>query len=471
MKKSRLIEILRTCSKRELRELKKWVQSPAHNQREDVVSLYNYLIEDEHLWKDEFIAKSVAYRWVYRNESFDDAKMRQTIFFLMKAVDEYLIYQEINQDEIESKMVLSKVYRKKGLDKHFEKNMRVIKGLQEKQAYRNDHFFRSQFLRQKEELAFLANQTRTSPMNLQEFSDLLDINYIIDKLRNAIFMLSHQKVFKVEYNFGLITEVLTYIDNHPQLLEISAIAVYFYGYKTVTDKNNESHFHALKEQIFEHGHLFPHDELLNLYVIAINYGIARHNAGIKQYSLESFKLYRRGFEEKVLIQDGKISRFTFPNVVTVGLKCKEFDWVERFIHDYKHYLEEKYREDTVLFCLARLHFEKKEFNTALKICTQTDYDETLMNLYSRAMAMKIYYQQSEFDVLDSYLESFRNYVVRKKVLGYHKSNYKNIIRLTKKLLKVNPYSKKDREKLKKEIKPANPLTEREWLLHQLEGVS
>lgn len=470
MKKSRLVEILKTCSKKELRELKKWVQSPAHNQREDVISLYKYLIEDEHLWKDEFVAKAAAYRWVYGKGVFDDAKMRQVIFFLVKSVEEFLIYQEVNQDPIEAQMVLSKVYRKKGLDKPFEKNMRVIKNLQEKQLHRNDHFFRSQFLRLKEEIAFLASQTRTSPMNLQEFSDALDINFIVDKLRNACFMLSHQKVFKADYDFGLITEVLHYIDNHPKLLEISAVAVYYYGYKTVTDKDNESHFHALKKQIFENGHLFPHEELLALYVMAINYGIARHNAGIKQYTIESFNLYRQGFEEKILIQDDKISRFTFPNVVTVGLRSKEFDWVESFIHNYKHYLEDKYREDIVQFCLARLHFEKRDFNAAMQICSQADYDDILMNLYSRAMVMKIYYEQDESDALDSYLESFRNYVVRKKVLGYHKSNYKNIIRLTKKLLKVNPYSKKDKEKLKTEIEGVNPLTERSWLLEQLEKV-
>ena len=94
MIKSRLIEILRTCSKKELRELKKWVQSPAHNQREDVVRLYEYLLEDEHLWKDEFIAKSVAYRRIYPKEAFDDAKMRQTLFFFMKTLEEFLIYQD-----------------------------------------------------------------------------------------------------------------------------------------------------------------------------------------------------------------------------------------------------------------------------------------------------------------------------------------------------------------------------------------
>ena len=55
-------------------------------------------------------------------------------------------------------------------------------------------------------------------------------------------------------------------------------------------------------------------------------------------------------------------------------------------------------------------------------------------------------------------------------MGYHKSNFINIIKLTKKLLKVNPYSKHQKAKVKLAIEQANPLTgeERKWFLKQLE---
>ncbi len=82
----------------------------------------------------------------------------------------------------------------------------------------------------------------------------------------------------------------------------------------------------------------------------------------------------------------------------------------------------------------------------------------------------MYYELEEFDVLDSLLESMRIYVQRKKVLGYHKNNYKNIIRFTKKLLKVTPYSSTKKEKLKQELEVAAPLTEKEWLLNQLSKI-
>jgi len=468
MIKSRLIEILKTCSKQELRMLNKWMRSPAHNQREDVILLYDYLLKDDHLWKDEYLPKSVAFPSIYPKEDYDDAKIRQTIFFFMKALEDFLIYQEIRESDVQAKMTLSRVYRKRRLDRHFEKNMKQIGNLQKKQVQRNRDYHRNEFYRLQEEYDFVVSQKRTVDMNLQEVSDTLDIAYLADKLRHSCHMLAHQAVYKVSYTLSLMTEIFNHIENNPKILEIPAIAIYYYGYMTVTDKENETHFHNLKTQIFENGQLFPQRELMALYIIALNYCIGRANMGVVHFIRESFDLYRQGIETEILIQRGQISRFTFTNAVTNGTYVKEFDWVEDFIHNYKGYLDKKSREDVVQFCLSKLHYEKADYNKALRICTQMDYGDMLMNFVSKTMVIKIYYEQSELEVLESYLESFRSYLSRKKATAYHKSNFKNIIRLTKKLLKTNPYAPKNKQKLKKEIENTTPLTERTWLLKQIE---
>ena len=468
MKKGRLVEILRTCSKKELKTLNKWLRSPAHNQREDVVQLYTFIIEEDRLWKDDLLDKSVAYQKIYSTKDYDDAKMRQTIFFFMKALEDFLVYQEIQQNEVQAKMALSRVYRKRRLNKHFEKNMRLVQNLQDKQVQRNRDYHRNEFHRLQEEYDFVVSQERTVDMNLQEVSDTLDIAFLADKLRHSCHMLAHQAVYKVNYSLNLITEVFSYIKNNPKTLDIPAIAIYYYGYMTVTDKENETHFHNLKTQIFENGQLFPQRELMALYIIALNYCIGRANMGILHFVRESFDLYKRGIETEILIQRGQISRFTFTNAVTNGTYVKEFIWVENFIHNYKGYLNKKSREDVVQFCLSKLYYEKSDYDKALRICSQMDYGDILMNLVSKTMMLKIFYAQNELDALESYLESFRSYLSRKKATAYHKSNYKNIIRLTKKLLKVNPYNPQNKTKLKKEIQETKPLTERKWLLEQVE---
>ena len=59
------------------------------------------------------------------------------------------------------------------------------------------------------------------------------------------------------------------------------------------------------------------------------------------------------------------------------------------------------------------------------------------------------------------------FIRRKKVIGYHQTNYLNIIQYTKKLMAVNPYDRADRLRLRQQIEAEEILTEREWLLDQL----
>ena len=83
-----------------------------------------------------------------------------------------------------------------------------------------------------------------------------------------------------------------------------------------------------------------------------------------------------------------------------------------------------------------------------------------------------YYELSEYQTLESLLESIRAYLQRKnKMLGsQHIALYKNIVRYTKKLIKVNPYNKEQVAKLRLEIEAATPLTEKAWLLKQLDDL-
>ncbi len=467
MNNSRLVQILRSCSKKELRELKKWVNSPAHNQREDVILLFNYLVEDHYLNKDEFLTKEQVFKWVYPKTSFDDAKMRQTIFFFMKCLEEFLIFQELRQDEIKSKITLASVYLKRQLTKPFEKNRRIAHQLLEKHPYRDGQQLQNKYSLEQEQYKYLSTFKRTD-LNLQQVSDTLDITFIADKLRQACLMLAHQAVYRTEYEIGLLEEILAFIEKK-EYLEIPAIAIYYYSYKSITEQDNEDYFQNLKRQIVHNGHLFPLAEIRNIYLLTINYCIGRMNAGFDNYIREAFDLYGKGFEEEILmVENNIISRWTFLNVIGIALKLKEYIWIDEFINDYQKYLETKYRESVVHYSLARLNFEKGNYTKAMELHTQIEYDDILINLSAKSMMLKMYYELEEHDALESLLESMRNYLVRKKVIGYHKSNYKNIIKFTKKLVKINPYSRKEKEKFQTEVNQAKPLTEKNWLIKQLE---
>lgn len=470
MKKSQLIEVLTTLEKSEVREFKKWLQSPVHNQREDVVQLFDYLMAGNHLSKDKFLEKERIFRKVFGNEAYNDAKLRQTIHFLNRSLEEYLSYKDWKEDEIRSKVPLISQFRKRKLSKNFNHSLKHIEQAQEAQPFRSDRFFRNEYLLQLELYAFIQERRRSPTNNLQKVSHTLDKNYFIEKLKLSCRMIFHQRVYKKDYDYGLLHKVLSYIEEYDLVME-PAIAVYYYIFKAVTEEEKDQlFFEKLRLSIYSSGDLFPHNEKREVYLMAINYCIGKMNSGVEEFVREAYEWYRQGFENDILVENEMVSRWTYLNVALIALRLKEFSWAKNFIAQYKDLIEEGYRESFYSYTLARMYFEQNDYDQAMQLLLHYDHDDLLINLNARTLLIKIYYEQEEIDALESLLDSTRIYLKRKKVQGNHRMSYQNVIKFMKKLIRINPFDKTGKEGLRAELLNANPVAEKNWLIEQLEKI-
>jgi hypothetical protein len=103
----------------------------------------------------------------------------------------------------------------------------------------------------------------------------------------------------------------------------------------------------------------------------------------------------------------------------------------------------------------------------LELLQKVNYRDTFVNLAAKTLLLKTWYELDELDTLQSHLDAMRNFIHRKRVLGYHRTNYLNIIKYTDKLLNVNRLDKKEVAKLKEIIEQEENLTEKEWLLEKI----
>ena len=295
----------------------------------------------------------------------------------------------------------------------------------------------------------------------------MDAAFIARKLRHACFSLSHQAVFKTEYKIGLLDEVLTTSEATPELLSFPAISLYYECYRTMTETDTEARFESFRQLLFRLSNQLPSVEQSYLFLLAINYGIRQINIGRQQYDQPVLDLYRMALNKGLLLENGKLSHFAFNNMVAIGVRIGETDWVEQFIEDHQSYLERKHRNVAVSLGLARLEHGRKNYGEALIHLQASDYKDFINNLIAKTLQVKIYYESDEWEVLEAHLRNMKNYIRRKRAFGYHRENYLNIIRFTQALIEINPFDKEEKEALKKAILQSDPLTEREWLLEMI----
>ena len=464
MEKSRLIAVLETFSSKEIRAFRKFLQTSYFNQRADLILLYDVLAE-KFLKKGILPAKEDVFALIYPKQAYDAQQLRQIMSMLLKLIEQFLVIKQMLGDEADFKLKLAKIYQERDLVKPLKSTLRELKGMQAMQSYRDATYYEKNYKLMLQEYSLTA-ANRIGEQNLQQISDNMDMAFILSKLRQSCNSLTHQTVYKTNYEFGLLDAILRYIKEQ-KLDQIPAVAVYYYCYHTLANPQEEQYFFAFRAHLFENEQLFQAEELRDLYLLAINYCIRRLNQGEMQYAKEGLDWYKRGLASGGLLTDGILSRFTYRNIVAMGLKVGDFEWVQSFIYEYKPLLEKQHRESMFTFNLAKLAYHRKQYQEALNLLRKAKYKDLLLNLAAKTLLLKTYYELEEWDMLESHLEAMQNYLRRKKVMGYHQTNYKNLIHYTKKLVSVSPYNKTAKEGLEKRLGNEEILTEREWLLGQL----
>jgi hypothetical protein len=326
MQKSVLAEIVRALSKKEIRELNKWLQSPAHNKRQDAIDLFEHLVKVAPLG-DEYLQKERCWKAIFSKRPYDDAFMRQVMYFLLKAIEEYLVFSDFVGDKVQNQIALTRIFRKRKLEKAYKQSDRLSHEFLEGQPIRNSYYLLNKFFLEQEEYLYRLNITQNDSVNLQEMADALEQWYCSERLLISNAMLAHHKVYqKANYNHGMLDRVIDFVEESNKL-EDPALAWYYYAYKSTIDPDEERHFEKFEKIILEKDDsIFDPDELINFYRTAINYYTAKVNQGNLDYCRKALVFYEKGFSNGVLLQNNQINRYVFGNAIAFALKIGEFEW-------------------------------------------------------------------------------------------------------------------------------------------------
>ncbi len=458
MEKNLLEEAVASLSGTEIREFGKFIRSPFFNTRQPLVDLFDILIAER--------AQPPAPGTRSAAQAGSDVKDRLANSALLALLEKYWMYCEKFDDPERAKIRLAATYRKRNLPKHFRITLREARQSRENRPWRHSDYYHDLNLIEWEQYQYDTVARRTESLNLQATSDLMDTAFIARKLRLACLARSHQAVYKADYQMGLLEAALRHVET-VGWVEIPAIGLYFHCYHFLNDSQASAHFETFKAMLFQHASVFPPEELRTLYLLAINYGIKKINESSEGWLRATLELYQSALERGLLLENQRLSRFAFNNIVAISIRVGALDWAEQFILEYKPALERQWREVTSSLNLARVAYTRKDFRTALRHLQRSDYKDLLNNLIAKTLQLKIYYETDEFDLLDSHLTSMSNFIRRHTAIGYHRTNYSRIVYYTRQLIELNFHDTTAVAALRSKIEQEEILTEKEWLLEGL----
>jgi len=489
MRNSLLGKTFFSLSNKDRKALRQVIHSESFNPRSEVVRLLDYLEQfaeqpsaDKTYRRStvpQVLSKEAAFEWVFAGKKtktnrrnspagadYDDGKMRHLMTYTLEAIRLFLAWDDWKSNPGNIALHLCKALKKRGLESLFEKDyQRAISTLNAKTDRSAEHYFHHYSLESDAWQLYRAVQ-RHSENKLQTMADSFGVYVAINTLRQGCAALAQKTLAENQLKIPYLNETLNLVEQG-FFTEIPAVQIYFYCYKTLIQPNDHQTFASIKKHLNQVSEIFPDDELRDIYVLAINFCIRQLNAGERQYIQEAFNLYRLGLARKVFLENASLSRFTYRNILNLSLALSEWEWSLEYLHEFAQYLPAKDRDNIFRYNLATYYFRRPDYDRALELLRQVEFRDVLYNFDARRMLLRIYYDRQEYQALESLLESFYLYVQRHPGAGYHREMYQNLVRFTKRLIKIKPNEPAEWNRLKTDIEQTKHLAERDWLLSQI----
>lgn len=463
MLKSKLLRLYQTLDLLERRKFKKWLHSPLHNQRQDVLVLFDFLAS-----RSEFTAITLrrerAFAYIYPEEVYQVQQFNHLLSYAYKVLEKFIEYLEAVLDEKKTFQYQILAYQKRGLDKIAQQKLKKAQQQLHKTSYRNADFHLDAYTLETYYFELEGGKNRTKDSNLPQVFQHLSEFFLLATLRYACIAATHTNVYKKEYHIPFLQEVLA----GAQAPTASAVVqLYYHAYQALSNLSDAKAYQALKTSLDAAALLLPPAEQRDLLLIAINCAIKRSHTQAEIYIKEALDLYQKGLASGVLLEQQQLSKFAYKNIIALALRLGHLAWAKGFIETYTPYLPAAVQQTYQDYGLAKYHFAAGAYDDCMSLLIQVEYDDLFMNIDAKMMLLKIYYTKQSIDALEALTQSFNLFLQRKEVLSYHKKNYLNVIRITKKMLHLADFDVLGQAKVREEILQTEPLTERQWLLEQL----
>lgn len=475
----KITSILTNFESKNLRHFTDFVASPYFNKNKLLLNFVTVLLEYWPNFPEEQLQLEVFQKALNQT----NLTQKELTYLFAKALE--LLTTFITQEEFSKQAYQQEIFALQALSKNPEKeklsktvSARLKRSLKRSPSKDQHYFWTKYSLHDALDQEFIISQSRREDSNLQLKSDDLDIFYIYSKLKMACDMTSRNIIIQANYKCHLLKEIRQQIVENSKYLKIKGIQIYW-EILQLLENGKAKDFYRLKNSLAVAIKDFEAAEIRLMYDYAQNFCIRQINSGKQNYYREFLDLYKTQLKEKVLFRNGYLEEWDYKNIVTAGVRTKEFEWTENFIQRNKNYLRTELQENAYIYNLANFYYETKSYREALGCLHQVEFTDLSYHLGAKNIQLKSYFELNEFVAFDALIRAYSASVRRAKQLSdYRRKSYLNFLRLAQKMGSCKQrlsYSKtKVLEKRLKEIedlfKHLEPLANSDWLEMAIEQI-
>lgn len=483
MKDSKLIKLLQSFTEKELKEFRKFIDSPFFNKEGSyLLRFFDEVKKGYPEFTSAGLAKEILFKKLYPEKQYNDATMRKLSSGVMKLAEEYLRFLAFDENKNIADVLYVKKLREKRLDKFFESEAEVLeKTYSETENSVDINFFRNRYLLELEKINYYVD-FNSMLKKQQQSLQLVQDNLVYDSLINLLdigfnILVGITTMFKGDTNLvlKLLDEIdlekvsLTLKESTPEFFPV--FELFYTRYKCFRDFDDDNAYYMYKDIALKNMKYLTWENQFTIFISLQNICTRKFVEGKRSFSGEQHELHKEMLKRGLYTQNkgDYMNIHTYRNIVLTAAALERNKWILEFMDEYSDTLLPEQREGLICWTKAIYHFNEKEFEQSLKQLNLVEHMHFLTKHEVKAMQMKIFYELKDYEPAISFAEAYRHMVSNdKNYSDLHRTSYTNFciyyIRLIK--LVVNgeldelPFLRKELEK--------TTANSKEWLIGKID---
>lgn len=476
MQQSKLLTVLRSLDKKELKNFRQFLESPWFNTHEERIRLFDILAKHAPEFSSDAVAKEAVFGQMFPGEEFDAARLHHRASELFKLLEKFLVQVEIERDRIQQDFMLLRATKERKLDAYFQRTSNALENKLTKGGNRDWLYYLNLF--RVNYLAYTHPETdklQTTVGSLQQSMNNLDLFFAAAKLKLAVEMRNRERILNNTYEIHFLDEVIRLADT-PNFQSNPIFGIYSKFLQSFMDFESVP-FEELRDLFMDNHGLFSPREQIDYFVFLINAYSFAYRSGANDIRRSQFELYRMALDRGFLVEDGSLDPQFFNHIVLIASALGEFTWTRNFIDDYEVNLPKKDRNDFREMGNAELAFASANYEEAGDHLMRVSFKDIAFKLRVRAMEICLDYEYGYLDVMENHLAAFNMFLRRDKSLAKPiVERNQNFIKAQRSLLRLAlrpTYDRNPEEAVEqiKEVQQLEPLIYKNWLLNKFEALA
>lgn len=473
MENSNVVSLLKTFSKKEIKEFDKFLRSPYFTEGKNIRHkiLYDHFINLK-VFYPEFIneqfERELLFKKLYPGKKYSDVTLRKLNSDLCKLAEKFLMQLELEKDNFKQREYLLVNLSSRKLDNAFLKKSEECYRFLEGDKLNLYYHYNRQLI---DILVndFAVYRQLPSLHSLQNETDNFLLYFLSRVLELYRGIEINNRIFGTKVSSYLMKEVLEFVNENPAFVNRCPLIIIHYYELLVISGNRESDYIMLKSLKNTYADKLDFFGKHNVYNTLESYCTKMIREGRNEYRRELLENDIEMYEKGIYDSSEYINFANFLQKVRNASRLSEFVWAERFISVYSQMLEPVHKAFAIGYARSEISYGKGDYNKALEHVSRISTDFSIGKQWIKNMMIKVYYDTSSYENAYSLIDSARHFITKyKKLPDRRKTSYLDFLKYASNLidLKINPDGPK-LYTLKQKLGRNEYFIEKEWLLEKI----